>query len=174
MKSRIIYVSPSLCPMKNYYEIAYMASSALLISHDIRRDTVFIYGPILRLRRGYLVIYGFEVRNLRPDIESSTPLIIKALEGKTRRGIVFKDHIIVKADVMLVYKGYGLQLEQAIDKISKSKARSIALALAANDTEPLEIIKSRDIVNFTLTPNIYNCSQIITIFHYLLDSKGWG
>jgi len=87
---------------------------------------------------------------------------------------VFKDHIIVKADVMLVYKGYGLQLEQAIDKISKSKARSIALALAANDTEPLEIIKSRDIVNFTLTPNIYNCSQIITIFHYLLDSKGWG
>jgi len=162
---RIIYVSSSVFPQSDLVGLSYLVTSALLVSHGIRRDTVFVYGPVGKGSR-YLVVYGDSVRNLRPDVESALPLILKALKGRTKWGIVLRTEVSFKVDSVLVYGAHGLELEESVRRVCR--VRDVGFAIAdISDVD--EVFRYDSLINATLTPNVYDFCQVITIFHYLLD-----
>lgn len=65
---------------RSFNEAAAFLSSSLLLSHSIRRDTL----AVVALKRGVIAAPGDRVRQLRPDLESSTGWLRAVLRGKWR------------------------------------------------------------------------------------------
>ncbi|MCE4625521.1 MAG: hypothetical protein F7C35_06625 [Desulfurococcales archaeon] len=73
----------------SFNEAAAFLSSSLLLSHSIRRDTL----AIVVLKRGVIAAPGDHVRQLRPDLESSTGWLRAVLRGKWKGlGAVMMEH----------------------------------------------------------------------------------
>jgi hypothetical protein len=59
-------------------EAAVFLASALLTSHGIRRDTL----AIINIKNTYIIIPGWSVRHLRPDLDTARGWIRAVLRGK--------------------------------------------------------------------------------------------
>ncbi len=148
--------------------IAPIISAAILLSHNIRKDTVLIIQS-LRNKDKILVVDGRTVRNLRPDFESMCGLIRSALKRRTRYGIVLKDKskVSYSVDVMYIDVGKGMNLVDAVN--SHSGMGSHALHIGAGT--PLVHASTNIPIGFRRN---YCISQKITIFNYIIDRVKQG
>ena len=141
--------------------LAPIISSAILLSHSIRKDTLLI----IRSNRSNksLVVDGGTVRNLRPDFESMCGLIRSALRMRTRYGVVLRGgKISHSVQVLYVDTGKGLNIGDAVKHYDKAK--SYALYIGENTP----YTRSNDIVHITYRYN-YCIPQKIMIFNYIID-----
>ncbi len=141
--------------------LAPIISSAILLSHSIRKDTLLI----IRSNRSNksLVVNGGAVRNLRPDFESMCGLIRSALRMKTHYGIVLREgKISHSVQVLYVDTGKGLNIINAAKHYGKAK--SYALYVGRNTP----YTRSDNTVHVAYGYN-YCTPQKITIFNYIID-----
>lgn len=145
-------------------ELTSIISSALLLSHGIRRN-VKLY---VLFSKGYLYIDGRSVRNLRPDYESMCGLIHAALRGKTRYGVVYvNEEPSIVVNELFVLSSRGIHLAEALFSMGQGLGdKSIGLAVNAG-----EIVNAKR-VTMVFFERDYCVSQVLTIFNYLLDLLG--
>lgn len=145
-------------------ELTSIVSSALLLSHGIRRN-VKLY---VLFSNGYLYIDGGSVRNLRPDYESMCGLIRAAFHGRTRYGVLYlneEPNIVV--DKLFILSNRGVHLVNALFSTYRGlKDKNIGLAVNIEG-----IINTRRATMVFFERN-YCVPQVLTIFNYLLDLLG--
>ncbi len=147
--------------LNNCKILAPIISSAILLSHSIRKDTLLI----IRSNRydKSLVVDGRTVRNLRPDFESMCGLIQSALRRKTRYGIVLREgKVSHSVQVLYIDIGKGTNIMNAIKHYGKAKS----YALYIGGGQPYT--RSGTTVQVTYGYN-YCIPQKITIFNYIID-----
>lgn len=145
-------------------QLVSIVNSALVISHNIRRDTILH----LILRDGILTVDGRNLRNYRPDYLSARGLLVKGLKKEVKRGIVFREGRRVKnvrlnledsLRISIVDEGYGVDIE---DYNFKTKHKNFIVAF----------LKNQRLEGFTrakIKPENYSLEQKILIVQNWLD-----
>ena len=142
--------------------IAPIISASLLLSHNIRKDTILI----LRSHRSkgkVLVVDGRTIRNLRPDYESMCGLIKSAIKKKTRYGIVLReDGVNYTAYILYNVTGRGLSIVDAVKHYGGKNLQALYIGTST------PVVKADNTVQVGFSHN-YCTSQKIIIFNYLVD-----
>lgn len=152
--------------LSNCRILAPIISSALLLSHNIRRDTLLIIHS--NNDNKSLVVDGKIVRNLRPDFESMCGLINSALRMKTRYGIVLKDgKISHNVHVLYLDTGKGLNIINAVRCYGKAGSYALYIGRSTPHT------RSSNVVHITFGYD-YCIPQKLIIFNYMIDKIEQG
>ncbi len=142
--------------------IAPIISASLLLSHNIRKDTILILRPHGSKSR-VLVVDGRTVKNLRPDYESMCGLIKSAIRKRTRYGIVLKENgVNYTAYILYNVTGKGLNIVDAIKHYGGKDSQALYIGTST------PVVKANNTVQVGFSYN-YCTNQKIIIFNYLID-----
>lgn len=158
---------------KHLSEIVGLINSSLLISHSLRRDTTLH----LALDDGVLTVEGRYLKNYRPDYLSARGLIVKCLEGKLKRGMIYRENL----DLEKVLSQYKPQIKlvvgeggEGIDMESYAIPSNINLVLVLFPQAEV-VMKGFSKIRI-LPPRTYSVDQKIVIVQNWLDRVvgGWN
>ena len=151
--------------------ISSVISSALLLSHNIRRDTIL---QIHFNNNKVLIVDGMNVRNLRPDYESMKGLVLSAIKGKTKYGIYIKDNRelhSINVEYLLYESGTGSDLVNTLISINVQQDKPPKISYIVNCKSIPDNISSKK--RILIYSNTRDLSVKIILFNYILDLLGW-
>ena len=153
-------------------EIIAFINSALLYSHGLRRDTTLY---ILLGDRGCLKVEGRHIRSYRPDYLSARGLILKALQGGLRRGIIYAEDLTLH-DVIYKHQDHlWIELSRSggvdVESLNIEGHKKILIIDASNE----QARPFKDVLRARITPDMYTPDQRVAIVQNWLDrvSEGW-
>ena len=153
-------------------EVVSTINAALLLSHGIRRNVEL--SIILVREQAELRISGQYLRNYRPDYESASGLLKKALIKGEVKGINLRrlrhNRIHITPDrTVLVINYRGIELISNLSKLYEERCKGIVIILPGAD-QYTSISDKCKVYHVSIGKNAYYENQIIAILNILLDN----
>ncbi len=169
-------------------EIARAVSTALTLSHDLRRDTevaiLVASAPPPAARR--IRVIGAQVRFLNPDERSTAALLKNALIRSAHFPHPFASSpgvVIEAVDPLAALKGFVAQpgavwLDEAGTPLEDWTPPPVVRAVVADPSGPTdaerEVLRAARLPTLSVGPRSLRTSQVIDIFHNRLDRAPGG
>jgi len=155
-------------------ELISLINGALLLSHGIRKNSEV--NIILVKEWSELRIIGRFLRNYRPDFESASGLIKRALARGESKGIIFKriqhKKVHVTHDIVFVIDPKGVKVNYLFNILKERKSKGIAIVLPSAK-EYVSFSEKCRVYHINMSENLYTTDQVVTILNIVLDNMGW-
>jgi len=169
-------------------EIARAVSTALTLSHDLRRDTevaiLFSSAPVPAARR--IRVIGARVRFLNPDERSTAALLKNALirsvhfphPFESSPGVVVEAVDPLEALERFVAEPGAVWLDESGTPLEAWTPPPVVRAVVSDPSDPTEaeraVLRSARLPTLSVGPRSLRTSQVIDVFHNRLDRSSAG